>query len=42
MLLKWLGLQQLLDDLFDDHWCNLCIHDSKALASEESLARLDD
>lgn len=28
MILKLLGLQQLLDKLFDEHWCTLPVHDA--------------
>ena len=28
MILKLLGLQQLLDKLFDEHWCALPVHDA--------------
>ncbi|WP_281728086.1 hypothetical protein [Hydrogenophaga sp. PAMC20947] len=34
MLLKLLGLQKLLDHLFDEHWCTLWTPDAATPAHE--------
>jgi hypothetical protein len=42
MLWKWSRIQQLLDDLFDQHWCTPCVADNTAFAYEDALAGQED
>lgn len=42
MLLKLLGLQKLLDNLFDEHWCTLWMPDTVAPGHEAGLHGLED
>jgi hypothetical protein len=42
MFWKWLTIQKLLDDLFDQHWCAPCVADNTAFAYEEALAGHED
>ncbi|MDO9148231.1 MAG: hypothetical protein Q7U52_11330 [Hydrogenophaga sp.] len=42
MLWKLLGLQKLLDALFDDGWCRLCLPETEGVCYDEVLGLSDD
>ncbi len=42
MLLKLLGLQKLLDNLFDEHWCTLWTPEPAPFPQEAWLPGLED
>lgn len=42
MVWKLLGLQHLLDALFDDGWCRLCLPETDGSIYEEHFGTLED
>jgi hypothetical protein len=42
MLWKLLGLQNLLDALFDEAWCRLCLPETEGGFHEERLGTSED